>query len=452
MKKETLYDACIKFVRKAIQIIRKFADENGISPIEFVSVPSDLTRPDYELYDKFSMYQYNVDKLYAENEKIIKTTQEFQNCKTLMLKDKVIKEHFGKKVIVGIYEFKKNLCVDDFARLMTKMVIWKNQSLKFNKKIFDNVYCEINHFYRSNRVRNSMLIALEGFDCEMDEISLEHNIHIVKYPQWRLLNIWFNESRTMKEQLPFIIKISHFAVRFSWIDDKLIDNKKILISSVNSNVPKGGELEGIAHHLISALMVFKKGSIGNGAVIPGIFFWDLLTQDSIMLPTVHFLNSYAFSKTDIPKFEIFWKGYKKIYLTKPFKIAIKRFNYSFERWYEPEDRIVDYLIAFESLFLSDAGKGAYRGEKRFRLALRVSFFLSSKNSTKRKKIFKEMRKAYDIRSAIVHGGDVRSELKDLNMHLPEFCNLIETHLRTCFKKLIEIGKIPDWNNVILDCK
>jgi len=58
--------------------------------------------------------------------------------------------------------------------------------------------------------------------------------------------------------------------------------------------------------------------------------------------------------------------------------------------------------AEEALFLTDSGAGKYRGELRFRLALRAAAFIQGDEP---RSTYSLMRKAYDLRSQIVHGGD-----------------------------------------------
>jgi len=63
----------------------------------------------------------------------------------------------------------------------------------------------------------------------------------------------------------------------------------------------------------------------------------------------------------------------------------------------PEDRLIDFMIAAEALFLNDN-----RQELSFRLATRAAMFLADAK-TDRVEIFKAMRAAYDLRSRLVHG-------------------------------------------------
>jgi len=84
-----------------------------------------------------------------------------------------------------------------------------------------------------------------------------------------------------------------------------------------------------------------------------------------------------------------------------FSFSIHRFNLAFERNLIA-DRIVDLVIAAEALLLGDIDE-TYRGELRFRLALRGAKFIEHTEYNERE-VFYVMRRAYDARSSIVHGG------------------------------------------------
>lgn len=71
--------------------------------------------------------------------------------------------------------------------------------------------------------------------------------------------------------------------------------------------------------------------------------------------------------------------------------ALTRFDSAYDG--ELEDKLIDQMIAFESLYIGDDKELGYK------LALRTAFLLGKKKAT----IFRDMRKAYDLRGQIVHG-------------------------------------------------
>ena len=120
------------------------------------------------------------------------------------------------------------------------------------------------------------------------------------------------------------------------------------------------------------------------------------------------------------------------------KIPLRRFNETFSRL-SIEDKLVDYMISFESLYLS----GENPSEMAYKLAHRASLLLSTEKE-KRKQIFQEMKKAYSLRSDIVHGRKVKTiKIANNEYNLSDFVQKIEEHLRSSLKLFLEKRK-PSW--------
>jgi hypothetical protein len=137
------------------------------------------------------------------------------------------------------------------------------------------------------------------------------------------------------------------------------------------------------------------------------------------------------SATEVPQFLELWHllegGAAR------FSFSIHRFNLAFDRGLLA-DRIVDLVIAAESLFLGDLDVQD-RGELRFRFALRAAKFIEHPSYGERD-IFRVMRRAYDARSAIVHGGSPKdTRLPDNpSAKLPTFIDAIEELVRLGLRK------------------
>jgi hypothetical protein len=93
---------------------------------------------------------------------------------------------------------------------------------------------------------------------------------------------------------------------------------------------------------------------------------------------------------------------------KKIEYAIKRFRNSIER-YSPNDpeRLLEYAIALESIYLND--NGTERNELTYRLSLRAARFLKD-NYEERRKLFSLINALYKMRSVIAHGNDI-SDIK-----------------------------------------
>ena len=99
--------------------------------------------------------------------------------------------------------------------------------------------------------------------------------------------------------------------------------------------------------------------------------------------------------------------------------ALRRFSLSYYDWYE--DRLVDQMIAFESLYIADDKELGYK------LALRTAFLLGKS----RKQIFDDMRKAYDLRGQIMHGNK-KVEAYKLQETIPK----TEEYLRQSIRRFL----------------
>jgi hypothetical protein len=117
-------------------------------------------------------------------------------------------------------------------------------------------------------------------------------------------------------------------------------------------------------------------------------------------------------------------------------IALSRLGYSYER-NRADDRLIDLMIAFESLFCEGPGDLTHK------LSTRVARFLEQ-DSEKRKKLGDFIREAYVIRNNVVHGNKQigrhaflldRPEKTKLNPH--EYLPIIETYLRRSLRLLID---------------
>jgi Apea-like HEPN len=116
-----------------------------------------------------------------------------------------------------------------------------------------------------------------------------------------------------------------------------------------------------------------------------------------------------------------------------FGFSIHRFNLAFDRGLLA-DRIVDLVIAAESLFLGDLDVQD-RGELRFRFALCAAKIIEHPSYGEHD-VFRVMRRAYDARSAIVHGGSPKdTRLPDNpSAKLPTFIDAIEELVRLGLRK------------------
>jgi hypothetical protein len=219
------------------------------------------------------------------------------------------------------------------------------------------------------------------------------------------------------------------------------------------------EAESRASALLRALQVFKRGRVSasatfqytarfgaetspvQGSVGPG-FGW-------------HAAEPYVLVDDEVTGFREFWLAFKEIHARSVISSALRRFNFAADRAL-PDDEIVDLMIAAEALFLQEIDE-RYRGELSYRLALRAASFLG-KTLQERLRLFKFMRRAYNARSVVVHGGVHRGDdLKRLDgtpATVHEFADDLEDVVRDALRlaiRAIADGEAfpPAWEELAL---
>jgi hypothetical protein len=129
-------------------------------------------------------------------------------------------------------------------------------------------------------------------------------------------------------------------------------------------------------------------------------------------------------------------------------MAARRFGFAVARR-RPDDELVDLIIAAEALLLDDNE----RDEKRFQVSLRLALSTEVAEATQRQ-VFRFIKRAYDVRSAIIHGGEPRPrDLKGLDgmpVDLGTFAAQVEDVIRALLRQaMVRINRgalVCDWES------
>ncbi|MGB8096643.1 MAG: hypothetical protein WCF17_05765, partial [Terracidiphilus sp.] len=144
---------------------------------------------------------------------------------------------------------------------------------------------------------------------------------------------------------------------------------------------------------------------------------------------------------------------------KALALALRRLGFATQRD-RPEDRLLDVFIASEAFYLTDnAGDAKDRGELKYRLALRAAVWSDGTlDDWSKRQVFQHMRRGYDIRSTIAHGGEPKPrdlKIKDQSVELNAFVQTTEGIVRAAlYKALRQIQGtstrlIIPWDDLIL---
>lgn len=119
--------------------------------------------------------------------------------------------------------------------------------------------------------------------------------------------------------------------------------------------------------------------------------------------------------------------------------AARRLFYSETRT-KPEDALVDCIIAAESLYLDDD-----KNELTYRLSLNAALWIDD-SEQRRKETFLLFKKAYGLRSKVVHGSSVN--VVEITRIIDELKKVIRQGIRKALVRLETQTNVPDWNAMI----
>jgi hypothetical protein len=194
----------------------------------------------------------------------------------------------------------------------------------------------------------------------------------------------------------------------------------------------------VVDDVLSAMRLFKRTDIRSTgyASWAGSEFFASGTHFRV-LRQLPIFGRYELSECEIPTFLELWKTLEEE--ASRFSFTIHRFNLSFDRGLAA-DRIVDLVIAAESLFLRDQDDN--RGELSYRCSLRAAKFVEHPNFGERD-VFQIMRRGYKVRNSVAHGESINkidTRLPDdETTALPKFTDALEELVRLAIRKSLSMG-------------
>ncbi|HEY0100089.1 MAG TPA: hypothetical protein VGB76_14160 [Pyrinomonadaceae bacterium] len=323
----------------------------------------------------------------------------------------------------------------------------REEQYVFNPGRFDVEYSAFEEIFYNDRMRCVAVAPLQGLVMEDAVVPLSNGLEV---------------RRLIKEEMaPYrtpgsVWEDEWCAVRATYEIPKLVGTggedrfKAMTLEERNKGRKKEDAAEEEANDriedVINALRLYGMFTVYHSGIMHLTPKWLFIGSHSVPNRVLgERMITYQFgSEGDVRFFPPFWSKLENPKVKKELGTAVRRFSYSCVRHLN-EDKIIDLMIAAEALFL----RGTREGEKRFRLAFRAGLFLGADQAA-RKEVYNRMKKAYDLRSTLVHGGSNPS-LRRSRGEITENDKLIGAvgdDVRNGILKAIEILSAPD--AVILD--
>jgi len=329
----------------------------------------------------------------------IKQISEFCECEKIMKSTKEISNLLGN--LVGTNQ-RLTTTGNSESCLLSFLKKFYLKNVKFSLDMFNQKYTNFEELFYSKKLNYVDSTALYNFQCEETAINLHDGIAIKKMivelpgPEYD-----FGRGYATFSKSPFVVQ-------------RMYETSKIIKSGAPSEpkeplaIPGENELNtssDIFDKVINSLRILKSSAVyrdhkinseiktfhpHSGAVTTSPFFENIVMGEKCILA-----KSEIGELSDIYQFIAQEDNLR-------FNIAMRRLNLGMERR-NIEDKLIDYMIGFEALYLPDENN-----ELTFRLSLRIAYLIGNKKN--RKEIFNFVKKMYATRSKIVHGN--KYELTD----------------------------------------
>lgn len=265
-----------------------------------------------------------------------------------------------------------------------------------------------------NRSKMSVFAPLKNFSYEGDgEINLNKDLKIT-----RLAPVMVEKIKESSEKNFYSIikpdEIENIRNHFNLY-------KEILVEKEDSKIQeKFEEIQEIFNNVVNALILFKEKNVWI-EIIYGII--DNRIR-SIRLSKEIFdeVRTYKVVKKEVLEFKQWWENFCKVLKGNMyFKRALERFSET-KKVRRVDYHLVDYIIAFESLFSEGPG------DLRYKVSRRTGVFLAKREI---REIYRNMKEAYKLRNAIVHGEEL-----DYNK-INNSYNKTKNYLRNCLSEIVK---------------
>lgn len=420
MKNKNLHDTIKNLSFEAAKLLKDKLQTLGDVPTR---IEEKIEIKDASSASFFHITKVDLGRLFIKNDQEILALTSAKETIDILKKDTFINKYFGQLIGVegsGLAIF----TTEDCLRRFLVPLLDEFDELNWNEEKFEKHYDLLEGSFYIDKIPYRAIAPLENFSADFDEIKITDNLKIIKVSKDELQEIW-----ARGEFSPFVNrhKIWHieYAIEMTW------DAKKVIGSG--NQKPVGSMVKDDIDDVLIALRIFKAGLTGfnfieTKPIKPSILIAGIESVGG--LATQPYLGEkytlQSGEKRSLVQLFRLLKDAKIHTIPNYLLVAIKRFEYAYARLL-PEDKLLDFMIAFEAIFLKDDEQQ----ELSYRLSLRTAYLLAEAVE-ERKGIFDFMRRAYKARSEIVHGERATGEGKN-----KDFVDKVEFYLRLSITKVLK---------------
>jgi len=381
--------------------------------------------------------------------------QSFQTCADQATNDPIAGPQLDQ--LVGTSTGGVQLTLDQIVRTLVGKMYSEGGHFEFDDNRFQQEWDAISHYLRAETFDYVTIAPLPGFAASFP-VNISPNIAIDRLTDEEVTRcVRVGILGPITPEFELIYGKSAVGIRCTTSMQKVVGGADLVPETGSFGQRGSVDAITIVDDVLTALRLFKQGTVRCPGEVSGVKAWLLDAGHSfrIRASRPHDSCNYELGDMEVEGLQEMWSDLTSGTLDKRTFLAmsLRRFNIAFERQ-QLDDRIVDLMIAAESLFLHDAGSPGERGELRFRLAVRAAKFIESPRYAPRQ-VFDLMRKAYDVRSKVVHGGSIKNTgLPDKpTATLGELVSAFEDVMRLGLRKTLnerQIRQTGYWEDLLFD--
>jgi len=321
-----------------------------------------------------------------------------EQAEAILSVDPIIQPFIGAIVFAGWSgtQISPEACITGF---LTDLFARKNEGHP-SEEDFQAAYREFEEFFTRPTIPYRAIAPLEGFAMEEPELELISEIRIVELSITERERLLLHGMNSVVPSGPADSGSAGFAVEVHWEEQRLSGTE----SRDGRRFAARTQTDQSLDDVLSALRLYKGGAVWN----PRRYYWPRRWIPFRRLTGIPGTSAYPpqggpyrLAREESQPFLSFWLGYRKqqALLGQRLRIAHSRLEAGYDRR-RTEDRVIDCVVGLEALLQPEDAKT----ELSYRVSLRGATLLS-RTPQERETIFTAIRRAYDLRSAIVHGDD-----------------------------------------------
>lgn len=367
---------------------------------------------------------YTIFKAYFPE---ISNYDEVTSLEKYLLKNTTYARHFSEK-----FGVKNWVWPFDFNGLLKSIIgdYVQNHGLDYNENLVDQYYDDLELALIHNKIKIYIRTPVIGLFSSEKEIKINDEVSFVKLNGQRDVgSSHFNTSL-----VTYVMAFHDMIYKFY--------QKKIFESEVQEKENKEKDWTTARAQIRDFMMVLRLYKAGKIGFLDSSLTYSISHAGNTWENQECGLESdwskwekdpYLLTSNDVENIKKLWEELHKIDFQKSVNkfllSTITRFMLSYQKE-DLEDKILDLMICLEGLLLDTPAELSYR------LSIRTALF-SGQNTAERNRIFKVIKKGYNVRSGTVHGDETSTVTIDgTEISLKDLHKEIENYVRIAIKQFI----------------